>query len=97
MERKNDNVELEAAKIAVRRSDPDKTEGRELVATFATFATSFDHVEVEAQSAQFVYRWSVYIREIRDAHERVVELERRVVDRGYHIDDSLLTRGEDLG
>ena len=91
MERKNDNVELEAAIIAVRRSDPDKTEGRELV---ATFATSFDHVEVEAQSAQFVYRWSVYIREIRDAHERVVELERRVVDRGYHIDDSLLTDGE---
>ncbi len=89
MESKNDNVELEAAKNAVRRSDPDKTEGLELV---ATFATSFDHVEVEGRSAQFVYRWSVYSREIRDAHERVVGLDRRVVDRGYHIDDSELER-----
>lgn len=80
------DLEHEAAIAAVRADNPETTEGLRLR---ACYGMNGDHVEVEARIAQFIYRWSVYSREIRDAHERVVRIQRTIVDRGYLLTDEL--------
>lgn len=76
------NIEFNAARSAVRKSDPEKTEGLHLRVSRGGGA---DHYEVEARKGQFLYRWSVYVSEVRDAHQRVLGLQWRVVDRGYDL------------